>query len=109
VPFVVYAGNLIVIGAIFGPTRGRAGFIVQRKALVGLRAVCLAASSLFAALAFQRMPVAGRCCRRARSGPEAHLAFAACAGMDSQEPGTASPTNPIVTFLPMPCAPLIAS
>ena len=61
VPLVVavrYAGNLILMLAIFGPKQGRALWRIQRRGLVVVRAGCLAASSLFAALAFQRMPVA---------------------------------------------------
>lgn len=56
--FMRYAGNLVLLLAIFGPGKGGRLFAVQRRWLVLLRAVCLASSSLFAALAFQRMPVA---------------------------------------------------
>ena len=61
VPLVVavrYAGNLVLMLAIFGPSQGRKLWHVQRRGLVLLRAGCLAGASLFAALAFQRMPVA---------------------------------------------------
>ncbi len=56
--FVRYAGNLLTLLAVFGPRKGRSLFRVQRRGLVALRAICLAGASLFAALAFQRMPVA---------------------------------------------------
>lgn len=58
VVFMRYAGNLLALLAIFGPRKGRSLFAVQRKGLVLLRSVCLGGASLFAALAFQRMPVA---------------------------------------------------
>ena len=56
--FMRYAGNFFLLLAIFGPGKGKSLFATQRTGLVLLRAACLACSSLFAALAFQRMPVA---------------------------------------------------
>ena len=56
--FVRYAGNLVLLLAIFGARKGRSLFAAQRRGLVLLRGACLATSSLFAALALQRMPVA---------------------------------------------------
>ena len=58
VVFLRYAGNLVTLLAVFGPSKGRNLFAVQRKGLVLLRSACLAGASLCAALAFQRMPVA---------------------------------------------------
>lgn len=56
--FLRYAGNLLALLAVFGPSRGRQLFVIHRRRLVLLRSACLASSSLFAALAFHRMPVA---------------------------------------------------
>jgi drug/metabolite transporter (DMT)-like permease len=61
VPLVVavrYIGNLVLLLAVFTPREGRAMFRTQRTGLVLVRAASLAMASLFAGLAFQRMPVA---------------------------------------------------
>jgi drug/metabolite transporter (DMT)-like permease len=61
VPLVIavrYVGNLLVVLAIFAPRHGRQLFVTRRTGLVMVRAGCLAAASLFAGLALQRMPVA---------------------------------------------------
>ena len=61
VPLVVamrYIGNLVLLVAVFGPREGRALVRTQRTGLVLVRAMSLAMASLFAGLAFQRMPVA---------------------------------------------------
>lgn len=60
-PFVVagrYAGNFVLLLALIAPKEGRRIAHLGRPWLVLLRAVCLSAVSLTAALAFQRMPVA---------------------------------------------------
>jgi drug/metabolite transporter (DMT)-like permease len=60
-PLVVagrYAGNLLLLLALVAPKEGRRIAHLGRPWLVLLRAVCLSAVSLTAALAFQRMPVA---------------------------------------------------
>lgn len=56
--FLRYAGNLVFLLAVFAPKSGMKVFAMQRRGLVLLRSACLASSSLFAALAFHRMPVA---------------------------------------------------
>lgn len=58
VVFMRYAANFAMIVAVFGPGQGRRLIAVQRPWMVLLRAVCLATSSLCAALAFHRMPLA---------------------------------------------------
>ncbi len=61
VPLVVavrYIGNLIVLTAVYAPRHGAAIYKTNRTGLVTLRALCLAAASLFAGLALTRMPVA---------------------------------------------------
>ncbi len=60
VPMVVavrYIGNLLVMLLFFAPRHGRQLFVTRRSGLVLVRAACLAAASLFAGLALQRMPV----------------------------------------------------
>jgi drug/metabolite transporter (DMT)-like permease len=60
-PFVVaarYGGNLFLLMALVAPREGRKIAHLGRPWLVFLRATCLSAVSLTAALAFQRMPVA---------------------------------------------------
>jgi drug/metabolite transporter (DMT)-like permease len=58
VVFMRYAGNLVALVAVFGPVHGRNLIRVQRPWLVVLRGMCLATSSLCAALAFHLMPMA---------------------------------------------------
>jgi drug/metabolite transporter (DMT)-like permease len=61
VPLVVamrYLVNLILLTAIFAPRQGMALVRTRRTGLVLLRSASLALASLFAGLAFQRMPVA---------------------------------------------------
>lgn len=55
---VRYLGNLLLMTVLLGPTHGRLMLRTQRTGLVVVRAFCLALSSLFIALALQRMPVA---------------------------------------------------
>ena len=61
VPAIVaarYLGNLVLMTALLGPTHGRRLVETRRTGLVVVRALCLAAASLFVGLALQRMPVA---------------------------------------------------
>jgi drug/metabolite transporter (DMT)-like permease len=57
VAFVRYALNLALLAAVMGPRHGGALWATQRTGLVVLRAASLAASTFFAGLALQRMPV----------------------------------------------------
>jgi drug/metabolite transporter (DMT)-like permease len=60
-PFVVmarYGGNFLLLMLLIAPREGRRIAHLGRPWLVILRGLCLASVSLFAALAFQRMPVA---------------------------------------------------
>lgn len=61
IPMVIairYMVNLAVLVLLFGPSAGRSMFRAERRGLVLVRSGCLAAASLFAGLALQRMPVA---------------------------------------------------
>lgn len=57
VAFVRYALNLALLAIVMGPRHGSALWTTQRTGLVVLRGVSLAASTFFAGLALQRMPV----------------------------------------------------
>jgi drug/metabolite transporter (DMT)-like permease len=61
VPAIVaarYLGNLLLMTLLLGPSHGRRLVATQRTGLVIVRALCLAAASLFVGLALQSMPVA---------------------------------------------------
>jgi len=53
-----YIGNLVLMVAVLAPRRGREMVTTQRTGLVWIRGACLAASTAFVLIAFQRMPVA---------------------------------------------------
>jgi drug/metabolite transporter (DMT)-like permease len=56
--FVRYAGNLLLLLALFAPTQGVSLMKTQRTGLAIVRGLCLVVSSFFVGIALQRMPVA---------------------------------------------------
>lgn len=61
IPLVIcarYAGVLVWMTVLFAPARGKELLLANRKGLVLVRSLSLALLSLFAGVAFQRMPVA---------------------------------------------------